>query len=163
MSGRRPAPLFVPEGRGRPSSKLNCGDQDGPELPAVADCRELNLEPGRICYTRVAGIFLFLPLLARLRFDQLVIDAGYPSSQMIPAASALLTLLSLKLLDKERKSHIDDFNFDEALGLFAGLNFCPKKSFATSYSYRATREQQRALLQGWVRTLAPVMFPDAGT
>jgi len=82
---------------------------------------------------------------------------------MIPAASALLALLSLKLLDKERKSHIDDFNFDEALGLFAGLNVCPKKSFATSYSYRATREQQLALLQGWVRTLAPVMFPDAGT
>ena len=73
---------------------------------------------------------------------------------MIPAASALLALLSLKLLDKERKSHIDDFSFDEALGLFAGLNVLPKKSFATSYSYRTTREQQLALLQGWVKTLA---------
>jgi hypothetical protein len=163
MSGRRPAPLFIREGRGRPSSKLNCGDQDGPELPAVADRRELNLEPGRICFTRVAGIFLFLPLLARLRFDRLVTDAGYPGSEMIPAASALLALLSLKLLDKERKSHIDDFNFDDALGFFAGLNVLPKKSFATSYSYRATREQQLALLQGWVGTLAPMMFPDAGT
>jgi hypothetical protein len=26
--------------------------------------------------------------------------------------------LTLKLLDKERRSHIDDFNCDEALGLF---------------------------------------------
>ena len=163
MPGRRPTPLFIREERGRPSSKVKCGDEDGPELPAVADCRELNLEAGRICYTRVAGIFLFLPLLARLHFDRLVTNAGYPSSEMIPAASALLALLSLKLLDKERKSHIDDFNFDDALGLFAGLNVLPKKSFATSYSYRATREQQLALLQGWVRTLAPVMFPDAGT
>jgi hypothetical protein len=163
MPSWRSTPLFLREGRGRPSSKLNCGDEDGPELPAVADCRELNLEPGRNYYTRVAGIFLFLPLLARLRFDRLIADAGYPGSEMIPAASALLSLLSLKLLDKERKSHIDDFNFDEALGLFAGLNISPKKSFATSYSYRTTREQQLALLQGWVRALAPVMFPDAGT
>ena len=163
MPGRRPTPLFIREERGRPSSKVKCGDEDGPELPAVADCRKLNLEAGRIYYTRVAGIFLFLPLLARLHFDRLVTNAGYPSSEMIPAASALIALLSLKLLDKERKSHIDDFNFDDALGLFAGLNVLPKKSFATSYSYRATREQQLALLQGWVRTLAPVMFPDAGT
>jgi hypothetical protein len=123
----------------------------------------LSLEPGRTLYTRVAGIFLFLPLLARLRFDQIVNGAGYPGSEMVPAVSALLSLLTLKLLDKERKSHIDDFNFDEALGLFAGLNILPKKSFATSYSYRATRDQQLGLLQGWVRALAPALFPDAGT
>ena len=111
----------------------------------------------------MAGIFLFLPLLARLSFDHLVTEAGYPGSDVVPAASALLALLSLKLLDKERKSDIDDFNFDEALGLYAGLNVLPKKSFATSYSYRTTRGQQLALLQGWVRALAPVMFSDAGT
>ena len=104
---------------------------------------------------------MFLPLLARLGFDRLVTDAGYPGSEMIPAASALLSLLALKLLDKERRSHIDDFNFDEALGLFAGLNILPKKSFATDYSYRTGREQQQSLLSGWVRALAPVMFPDA--
>jgi hypothetical protein len=43
---------------------------------------ETGLEPDAICpglrRTRVAGIFLFLPLLARLRFDQLVQQAGYP-------------------------------------------------------------------------------------
>jgi len=66
----------------------------------------------------------------------------------------------LKLLDKERRSHIDDFNCDEALGLFAGLNVPPKKSFATAYSYRAVREQQRGLLQGWVKALAPMIFPE---
>ena len=37
-----------------------------------------------------------------------------------------LSLLALKLLDKERRSHINDFNFDEAVGLFAGLNLPPK-------------------------------------
>jgi hypothetical protein len=117
--------------------------------------------PGRTLRTRVAGAFLFLPLLAALGFDRLVAEAHYTSSEMIPAHSALLSLLALKLLDKERRSHIGDFNFDEALGLFAGLNILPKKSFATDYSYRTGRDQQRALLQGWVRALAPVMFPDA--
>jgi len=107
----------------------------------------------------VAGSFLFLPLLARLRFDELVRQADYPGSDMVPAPAALLALLTLKLLDKERRSHINDFNFDEAAGLFAGLNILPKKSFATDYSYRTDRACQRRLLQGWVRGLAPLLFP----
>jgi hypothetical protein len=106
---------------------------------------------------------LFLPLLARLLFDQIVGRAGYPGSRMVPGLSAVLSLLALKLLDKERRSHIDDFNFDEALGLFAGLNILPKKSFITDYSYRTERGQQRALLQAWVRALGPVLFPEADT
>jgi hypothetical protein len=82
--------------------------------------------------------------LVKLRFDRMTTEADYPSSRMVPASSALLALLMLKLLDKERRGHINDFNFDEALGLFAGLNVLPKKSFATDYSYRTTREHQRA-------------------
>jgi hypothetical protein len=109
----------------------------------------------------VAGIFLFLPLLARLHMDTLVNQAGYPGSRMVPAIAALLSLLSLKLLDKERRSHISDFNFDRALGLFAGLNVLPKKSYATDYSYRTTRSHQQQLLSGWIRALAPLLFPDA--
>jgi hypothetical protein len=80
---------------------------------------------------------------------------------MIPACSALLSLLTLKLLDKERRSHIDDFNFDEALGLFAGLNVLPKKSYVTAYSYRTGRQHQRALLAGWVKALSGLLFPEA--
>jgi hypothetical protein len=111
--------------------------------------------------SRTAGLFLFLPLLARVGFDGLVAGAGYPGSEMVPAPSAMLALLVLKLLDKERRSHIDDFNTDEALGLFAGLNILPKKSFATAYSYRAGRGQQLGLMQGWVKAIAPLMFPEA--
>jgi hypothetical protein len=124
----------------------------------VADCRGLDLAPGRRLRTRVAGIFLFLPLLARLHFDQIVQRAGYPGSQMVPAVGALLSLLTLKLLDKERRSHISDFNFDEALGLFAGLNVLPKATFATDYSYRTQRCHQKELLAGWISALAPLLF-----
>jgi hypothetical protein len=125
----------------------------------VADCRGLDLASGRRLRTRVAGIFLFLPLLARLHFDQIVQRAGSPGSQMVPAVSALLSLLALKLLDKERRSHISDFNFDEALGLFAGLNILPKATFATDYSYRTQRCHQEHLLAGWISALAPLLFP----
>lgn len=129
----------------------------------MADRRELVLsavDPLRL-RTRVAGVFLFWPLLARLGFDELVRDAGYAGSQMVPADAALLSLLALKLRDKERRTHIDDFNFEEALGLFAGLNILPKKSFAADYSYRTGRDQQQKLLAGWVKRLAPVLLPEA--
>jgi hypothetical protein len=121
----------------------------------------LNLTPGRTLHSRVAGLFLFVPLLTRLGFDRLIAEAGYPGSEMVPALGATLSLLALKLLDKERRSHIDDFNCDQAVGLFAGLNVPPKKTFATDYSYRTERAQQLGLLQGWVKVLAPLMFPAA--
>jgi len=133
-----------------------------PEEAEVADRQALSLVPERRLRTRVAGLFLFLPLLARLRFDQLVEHADYPGSKMVPAHCALLSLLALKLLDKERRSHISDFNFEEAVGLFAGLNVLPKKSFATDYSYRTQRAHQEKLLSGWIAALAPLLFPEAG-
>lgn len=129
----------------------------------MADRRELSLSTSEspVLRTRVAGLFLFLPLLARLGFDKLVRMADYPGSKMVPADAALLSLLTLKLLDKERRSHIDDFNFDQAAGLFAGMNILPKKSFITDYSYRTDRDHQRRILSGWMQQLAPVLLPDA--
>ena len=147
-------PLFVPPSVGRPAGRPALTPPLGPERPAIADRRCLSLTPGRCWRSRVAGLFLFLPLLARVQFDQRVSRAGYPGSAQIPATSALLSLLTLKLLDKERRSHIDDFNFDEAVGLFAGLNIPPKKSYATEYSYRTGRDHQQQLLSGGVGTLA---------
>jgi hypothetical protein len=112
--------------------------------------------------TRVAGIFAFWPLLAQLGFGELVERARYPGSGMVPATSALLSLLALKLIDKERRSHISDFGFDEALGVFAGLNVLPKATFATDYSYRTVRENQQRLLAGWVSGLLPRLDPEPG-
>lgn len=106
-------------------------------------------------------MFLFLPLLAELGFDALVRKADYPGTEKVPADAALLSLLALKLLRKERLSHIDDFNLDEGLGLFAGLNVLPKKSFATDYSYRTQRVQQQQLLGGCVKKLSRLLLPEA--
>jgi hypothetical protein len=161
MSGPPRNPLFVSPPRGRPAGLSASATAPRPETPAIADCRALALNDARSLRTRVAGAFLFLPLLAQLGFDRLVHDAGYVGSKMVPAVSALLSLLTLKLLDKERRSHINDFNFDEALGFFAGLNILPKKSFVTDYSYRCQRSHQEKLLAAWIGKLAPLLFPQA--
>jgi hypothetical protein len=72
-------------------------------------------------------------------------DVGCPCSKMIPAPSALLALLMLKLLDKERRGRINDFNFDEALG--SPELWCPRNpSWRVTTSSRRRREVSGRLL-----------------
>jgi len=134
-----------------------------PKTPAVADVRALDLGAPRSLYSRVAGVFLFVPLLVKMQLDTMVKETGMAGTKMIPAASYLLSLLSLKLLDKERKSHITDWNFDEALGLFAGLNVLPKNSAATDYSYRIASGQHNDLMARWVKNAYPILCPDSAS
>jgi hypothetical protein len=51
--------------------------------------------------------------LTRLGVDYLVAAASDPGSEMVPATSAPLALLSCKLLDKELRSYIDEFKYGE--------------------------------------------------
>jgi len=92
-----------------------------PAASAVADVRTLSLAP-RSFRTRVGGLFLFVPLMRQLDLAAVVRQAALPTSKMIPAEQAVRTLLALKLVGKERKSHIMDLVFDPGLALFAGLN-----------------------------------------
>src|SRR5260370_889771 len=86
-STKTDAPLFASPPRGRPAGSV--GEEGGtrPDRPAVADCRLLALNRERPFRTRVAGLFLFLPVLAQLGFDQLVHQAGYLGSRMIKPAT----------------------------------------------------------------------------
>lgn len=131
-----------------------------PQVAAVTDARRLNLSADRTLYSRVAGIFLFVPFLVRIGLDRVVGASGMAGSKMIPAVSHVLSLLALKLLDKERKSHIGDWNFDEALGLFAELNVLPKVTTAGSYPYRLVEGQHNRLLAEWVRAAYPILCPQ---
>jgi hypothetical protein len=47
--------------------------------------------------TRVAGVFLFLPLLAKLGFDRLVTKARYPNSAMVPHLDCLASEVRLNV------------------------------------------------------------------
>ena len=89
VSQREYSPLFVSDERGRPSGQQRCEDLTGPEEPPIADQQVLNLRSGRRLQTRNVGVFLFLPLLATLRFDSIVAQADYPGSEMVPASSAV--------------------------------------------------------------------------
>ena len=94
MSSCSGAPLFLIPLRGRPPGQPHGAAIVRPDTALIADVRRVALTPGRRLRTRVAGIFLFLPLLARVRFDQLVAQADYPGSRMVPATSALLSMLA---------------------------------------------------------------------
>jgi hypothetical protein len=109
--------------------------QSRPEAAAIADVRQLDLNP-REFRTKFGGLFLFLPDLAQIPVDALLKKAGFPGSKMIPAGHAMRSLLGLKLFGTARHSHVMSYVFDEGLALFAGLNTIPKRSFLTEYSCR---------------------------
>src|SRR5580693_6094162 len=104
-----------------------------PEPAAIADVRALDHSP-RTFRTRLGGLFVFVPLMRDLRLAEVVRQAKLPGSAMIPAEQAIRTLLALKLIGKERKSHVMGLVTDEGIALFAGLNVVPKRSYLASYS-----------------------------
>jgi len=119
-----------------------------PEPAAVADVRMLSLAP-RAFATRLGGLFFFVPLLAPIRLDDIVRQAQLPGSQMIPAEQALRTLLALKLIGKERKSHVMDLVDDQGIALFAGLNVVPKRSYLAAYSAQIDDRSTGRLMAAW--------------
>jgi len=99
--------------------------------------------------TDVGGLFLFVPMLARLDFDPIMHNAGLPGSRMVPPGAAMRSLLALKLDGAARTSHGMAKVFDEGLALFAGLNAIPKRSFLTEYSCRIRPSCYTKLMSAW--------------
>jgi transposase len=130
----------------RPAPQPGEFARDGSVVPDVADVRVLSLEHGRRFSTKVAGLFLFLPMLLDLDLPAAVATAELPGSEQIPPLQALLALLTPKLLGKRRVSHISDLCHDEGAGMFAGLNVLPKTTFATDYSYKTGRVMTERLV-----------------
>src|SRR3954451_7476320 len=119
-----------------------------PEAAAMADVRALSTEP-RSFRTRLGGLWLFVPLMRDIRLAEVLRAADLPGSAPIPAEQALRTLLALKLIGKERKSHVMDLGCDEGIALFAGLNVVPKRSYLAAYSSRVDRRANLRLLEAW--------------
>jgi transposase len=123
-----------------------------PTTADVADVRELNLEPRHI-RSQCGGLFLFLPFLAQIPCDDILRQADFPGSTMIPAAHAMRSLLALKLFGSARHSHVMSSVLDEGLALFAGLNVIPKRSFLTEYSCRIDPAAYPRLMSLWFDAL----------
>jgi len=119
-----------------------------PEAAAIANINELNLSP-RSFRTRVGGLFFFVPLMAGLDLSGVLSELDLPGSGMIPAEQAVRTLLAMKLIGQERKSHVMDLVFDEGIALFAGLNVVPKRSYLAAYSSRIDHRTNLALMGAW--------------
>jgi transposase len=103
--------------------------------------------------TAYGGIFLFIPLLLDLKLHTLFNQSQFYGSKQIPNINYLMSFLALKLLGKQRLSHVDDFNFDYGLGSFAGLNVLPKAASMTQYSYRNPHRLVVQLLKEFNLTL----------
>jgi Transposase DDE domain len=129
-----------------------------PDAAAVANVAALDLSPRKF-RTRFGGLFLFLPALVPARLDRILSQAGFPGSQMIPAAHAMRSLLGLKLFGTARHSHVMSYVFDEGLALFAGLNVVPKRSFLTEYSCRVAPEAHRKLMRLWFDAMGQMGLP----
>jgi hypothetical protein len=121
-----------------------------PEAAAIADVRALNLAP-RTFATRLGGLFCFVPLMRDLRLAEVIRQAQLPGSTMIPAEQAVRALLALKLLGKERTSHVMDLVADEGIAVFAGLNVVPKRSYLAAYSSQIDDRSNAALMAAWFR------------
>ena len=128
------------------------------ESAEIADVRRLDLSP-RSFRTTVAGLFLFVPLLKGIDFGRVVEAGRLPGSRMIPAELAVRSLLALKLLGVERKSHVMDLVFDPAIALFAGLNAVPKRSYLAAYSSRVDHRANLRLMDAWFGQIEGVGLP----
>lgn len=129
-----------------------------PESAEVADIRRLDLSP-RSFRTTAAGLFLFVPLLDGLDLNRVVQAGRLPGSKMIPAEQAVRSLLALKLLGTERKSHVMDLVFDPAIALFAGLNVVPKRSYLAAYSSRLDHRANLRLMDAWFEQIEGLGLP----
>lgn len=90
-----------------------------------------------------AGPLVFLPLLEELGIIDAIRKSGFPGTSEIDDMQSVLSFLALKLMGGVRWSYDTKWNFDRALGLFAGLNVLPKATTLSTYSYRITRSQNR--------------------
>ena len=125
----------------------------GPTAADVADVRQLDLTPRNV-HTKFGGLFLFIPFLAAIPFDKILLEAGFPRSKMIPAGQAIRSLLGLKLFGSARHSHVMSYVLDEGLALFAGLNVSPKRAFLTEYSSRIDPRCYGKLMRLWFDSMA---------
>jgi transposase len=135
---RMPRPAAKPNGEGAPE-RLSA-----PKVHVLEDGEWP--ETGRL-ETQHAGLFLLIGQLLALDLEGLVEAAGWPSTSQLPALRSVLSLMTLKLSGRRRRSHVQNVVHDPALGLFAGLNVLPKTWHLKTYSYRTTRAQQVALFE----------------
>lgn len=116
------------------------------------------LEPFNID-TPTCGIFFFLPYIIESGIIDIIKTCSLPESSAIDATQACLSMLALKLIGNERLSHMDAYDHEPGLGLFAGLNCLPKSTYMATYSCR-TNEEMVMQLQSKIIAQFRAVFPS---
>lgn len=126
-------------------------------------CRQLTKEDfhAQKFDTRYGGVFLFLPLMEQLNLAQIIEQSDYPNTEQLSNTNYILSFQFLKLIDKERLSHVEQLSLDRGAGLFAGLNVLPKNSCLSSYSYKTIRPMNRLFLKSLFSSIQNI-FPFSG-
>jgi transposase len=123
----------------------------GAKIPKRAQATSIEAANGIETNSSGAGVFLFMPFIAKLGLGDVVKSAGLPGTKSIPAISYLFSFLALKLLGTERYAHVGDHGFDPGLGLFAGLNVLPKCTAMSTYSYSLDNVHILRLQQAFIK------------
>ncbi len=90
--------------------------------------------------TPVIGIFFFLPYIIESGIIDIVKKSKLPGSSAIGPVQACLSMLVLKLIGNERLSHMESYDKEIGLGVFAGLNVLPKNTYMSTYSCLSSTE-----------------------
>ena len=132
----------------------------GAHIPERSEIVSLADLDGQKINSDNAGVFLFAPLLSQLNIVGIVNSAELPGSKVIPASNYLLSFLALKLIGTERYAHVGDHGFDQALGLFAGLNVLPKCTAMSTYSYSLNEEHIWRLQKAFIKKASDLGLYD---
>ncbi|HED37533.1 MAG TPA: transposase [Ignavibacteria bacterium] len=90
--------------------------------------------------TPYIGIFFFIPYIIESGIIDVVKNANLPGSSTIGSVQACLSMLTFKLIGNERLSHMESYDKEMGLGVFAGLNVLPKNTYMSTYSCLTSTE-----------------------
>ncbi len=88
-----------------------------------------------------AGAFFFIPYIVESGIIDIVKECEMPESSDIGSTQACLSMLLLKLIGGKRLTHIDKYDQEPGLGVFAALNALPKPTYMNTYSCRCSESQ----------------------
>ena len=120
--------------------------------PASAPLNLAQLAPFDVDCPSV-GVFFFLPYILEAGLVDIVQQCNLPESSRIGATQASLSLLLLKLIGKERLSHIKHYEQEPGLGIFAGLTRLPSPTYMGTYSCGCSETQVMDLQRQVIQTL----------
>ena len=105
------------------------------------------------------GVYFFIPYIIESGIMDVVTECELPASSEINSTQACLSMLILKLIGHARLSHMDSFDHEPGLGIFAKLNTLPKPTYMNTYSC-LTSESMLLNFQEKIVRLFKDKYPD---